>query len=431
MPQNLRYALRRLAAEPGFTLVVVLAIGLGIGMNTTVFTLVNAVLLRGLPYDNADELVVAESIETQTRDGQGVSWPDFEDWRRDTNSFRGLVAMTGQSMNLSGDPGAPERISGMRLTPNAFGLLGQPMFLGRDFIEADGKTGAPPVVILGHAVWERRFAGDRDVIGKFVRINEVATEIVGVMQPGVKFPSNADAWMPLQRTGKEARDDRGLNVFGRLKAGVGMAEAETELNGIAARLQQAYPATNKNMGVDLMTFNARQNGGPIRAVFLMLLAAVSLLLLIACANVANLLIARAVSRQREIGVRIALGAARRTIVAQLLTESVVLGCLGGLLGLGLAYVGVTLFDRAVADVGKPYWIVFSFDWIVFAWLALACVGTGLIFGLAQRCSLRAPTPTKCSRTAAAARRPGVDDGSPARSSCSKWRSRWRCSPAPA
>ena len=387
MFQNLRYAFRRLGAEPGFTLVVVLAIGLGIGMNTTVFTLVNAVLLRGLPYENADELVVAESYERQQRDGRAVSWPDFEDWQRDTKSFRGLAAMRGWAMNISGEPGAPERIIGMRLTTNTFGVLGQPMHLGRDFVEADGKPGAPPVIILGHGIWERRWGGNPNVVGTFVRVNEVPTEIVGVMQKGVEFPSNAAAWIPLQPTGAEARDTRNLNVFGRLQPGVSIEQAETELNGIAARLEQAYPATNKNIEADVMTFNQRMNGGPIRVVFLMLLAAVSLLLLIACANVANLLIARAVARTREISVRIALGASRRTIVAQLLTESVVLGCLGGLLGLGLAYVGVTLFDRAVADVGKPYWIAFTFDWKVFGWLAAACVGTGLIFGLAPALQL--------------------------------------------
>lgn len=387
MLQNLRYALRRLRAEPGFALVIVLAMGLGIGMNTTVFTLVNAVLLRGLPYDRADELVVAESFDRQQRDGRAVSWPDFEDWRRDAQSFQGLAAMRGQAMNLSGAPGAPERANGMRVTPNAFALLGQPMHLGRDFIEADGAPGAPPVMIIGYGLWERRWAADPNVIGSYVRVNEVPTQIVGVMQKGVRFPASSDAWLALQRTGSEARDDRSLNVFGRLKPGVSLTQAETELNGIAARLEQAHQATNRNIEADVMTFNERMNGGPIRVVFLMLLAAVSLLLLIACANVANLLIARAVSRTREVSVRIALGASRRTIIAQLLTESVTLGVLGGLLGLGLAWIGVNLFDRAVQDVGKPYWIVFTFDWRVFGWLALACVGTGLIFGLAPALQL--------------------------------------------
>ncbi|MEX2271531.1 MAG: ABC transporter permease [Vicinamibacterales bacterium] len=386
--QNLRYAFRRLGAEPGFALVVVLAIGLGIGMNTTVFTLVNAVLLRGLPYQNPDEIVYAASYNNQNRDDSPVSWPDYEDWKADAKSFRGLAAMSGQPFNVSGEPGAPERIPGMRVTPNAFGLLGQPMQLGRDFIDADGKPGAAPVVILGHEIWQRRFGSARDVIGRTVRINEIPTEIVGIMPRGVKFPNQAEAWIPLQVTEeRRKRDFRGMEVFGRLKGGMSVAEAQTELAGIAARLEQAYPATNKNMGVLVQTFNERQNGGPIRIMFLMLLTAVSLLLLIACANVANLLIARAVSRTREIAVRIALGAARRTIVAQLLTESVLLGCLGGILGLACAYIGVTLFDRATTDVGKPYWILFTFDWRVFGWLALACVGTGLVFGLAPALQL--------------------------------------------
>lgn len=384
----MRYALRRLVAEPGFALVVVATMGLGIGMNTTVFTLVNAVLLRGLPYEHGDQLVVASSYDYERHDDGRTSWPDYLDWRRDATSFRAMAAMSTEAMTISGGPGAPIRISGMRITPNVFGLLGQPMSLGRDFVAADGKAGAAPVIILGHGVWERSFSSDPAVVGRVVRVNEVPTTIVGVMAPGVRFPETSDAWMPivLGPVG-EKRDARNYEVFGRLKTGTGTTEAQAELAGIAARLERAYPATNRHVGVLIQTFSQRQNGGPIRVVFLMLLAAVSLLLLIACANVANLLIARAVSRTREMGVRIALGAARRTIVAQLLTESVVLGCLGGVLGLGLAYVGVTVFDRAVADVGKPYWIVFTFDWRVFGWLALACVGTGVVFGLAPALQL--------------------------------------------
>jgi putative ABC transport system permease protein len=384
---HLRYAIRRLRSELGFSLVVILAIGLGIGMNTTVFTLVNAVLLRGLPYDHPDEIVAVANYDNQRQDTRGTSWLDFQDWQRTATAFRALAADSDTPIILSGSSAAPVRLRGSRITTNAFALLGQPMALGRDFIESDGKPGATPVIILSHGVWERTFGSDRTIVGRTLRVNDVPTEVIGVMPDGVQFPQVSEAWIPLQPRPNEKRDDHSLDVFGRLKPGVGMGEAQVEMSGIAARLEREYPTTNAHAGVLIQTFNQQQNGGPIRSVFLMLLAAVSLLLLIACANVANLLIARAVARTREIAVRIALGAARRTIVAQLLTESVVLGCLGGLLGLGFAYVGVTLFDRSVADVGKPYWIVFTFDWHVFGWLALVCVGTGLAFGLAPALQL--------------------------------------------
>jgi predicted permease len=384
---HLRYALRRLRAEPGFSLVVVLAIGLGIGMNTTVFTLVNAVLLRGLPYEQPDESVIASTFDNQRNDTRETSWLDFQDWKQAATSFRGLAAMENAALNVSGGNVPPVRLRAYRVTTNAFSLLGQSMALGRDFIEADGKPGAPAVIILGHGVFERTFGSDAALVGRILRVNDVPTEVVGIMPAGVQFPDTSEAWVPMPPHDMDKRDARSVTVFGRLAPTVGMAEAQTELSAIAARLEHDYPSTNAHAGILLQTFNQQQNGGPIRVVFLMLLAAVSLLLLITCANVANLLIARAVARTREIAVRIALGAGRRTIVAQLLTESVLLGCLGGVLGLALAYLGVTLFDRAVADVGKPYWIVFTFDWRVFGWLALICVGTGLTFGLAPALQL--------------------------------------------
>jgi predicted permease len=384
---HLRYAVRRILSERGFSLVVILAIGLGIGMNTTVFTLVNAVLLRGLPYDRPDEIVIVSTYDNQRRDTQQTSWLDFQDWQQASTSFRGLAAMEGTSLNVSGGNVPPIRLEGTRITTNGFSLLGQPMALGRDFVEADGKPGATPVIILGHGAWEKSFGSDPTLVGRTLRVNNVPTEVIGIMAAGVKFPDTSEAWIPMPPHDTDKRDARSLTVFGRLAPSVGIGEAQTEMAAIAARLERDYPSTNQHAGALVETFNQQQNGGPIRVVFLMLLAAVSLLLLIACANVANLLIARAVSRTREIAVRIALGAGRRTIVAQLLTESVVLGCLGGLLGLALAYLGVTLFDRAVADIGKPYWIRFTFDWHVFGWLALVCVGTGLTFGLAPALQL--------------------------------------------
>jgi predicted permease len=257
------------------------------------------------------------------------------------------------------------------------------MSLGRDFSRDEDAKGAEPVVILGHGLWKTRYGSDPDILGRVIRINEVPSTIVGVMPEGVKFPQNADLWQPLQASGDwEKRDVRNLNVFGRLKPGVTLAGAQAEMATITSRLAQQYPDTNKDVSAVVMTFNDRFNGGPIKLVFLSLMGAVGFVLLIACANVANLLLARSAHRAREVAVRVAMGASRARVVRQLLVESVLLGVLSGGVGLLLSFAGIRAFDAAVADVGKPYWIVFTLDAKVFAYLAAVCVITGVIFGLA-------------------------------------------------
>jgi predicted permease len=220
------------------------------------------------------------------------------------------------------------------------------------------------------------------VIGRALKINEVAHTIIGIMPEGMQFPTNSDLWRPLQPLTGESRRNRFISVFGRLAAGVTWDQAAAEMAGISRQLQTTYPDTNKNIEARLMTFNQRFNGGPIRLVFLSLLGAVGFVLLIACANVANLLLARSAYRAREMAVRTALGASRGRIVRQLLIESVMLACIGGVLGLALASVGIRLFDAAVADVGKPYWIEFTLDLTVFGYFAAICLVTGIVFGLA-------------------------------------------------
>ncbi len=285
-------------------------------------------------------------------------------------------------MNVS-DPDHPaERAGGAAVTANTFSLLRQQPFLGRDFVPGEDAAGAPPVVILGHSVWKNRYGSDPGVIGRMLKINEVAYSIIGVMPQGMRFPTNADMWRPLLPGTAENRRNRNISVFGRLASGVTWDQAAAEMAGISRQLQTTYPETNKNIESRLMTFNERFNGGPIRLVFLSLLGAVGFVLLIACANVANLLLARSAYRAREMAVRTALGAGRGRIVRQLLIESVMLACLGGVLGLGLTAVGVRLFDAAVANVGKPYWIVFDLDWSVFGYFAVICLTTGIVFGLA-------------------------------------------------
>jgi putative ABC transport system permease protein len=381
--QDLRYAVRMLLKDPWFTIVAATALGLGIGVNTTVFTFVNAVLIRGLPFDQSHELVfLATHDTTRDEDGSPASWQELEEWRGKTRSFSGLAAFRTQQMNVS-DPDHPaERVSGAAVTANTFGLLRQQPFLGRDFAPGEDAAGAAPVAILGYSVWKNRYASDPGVIGRTLKINEAAYSIIGVMPEGMRFPTNADLWRPMLPPTAENRISRNISVFGRLAGGSDWRQAAVEMAAVSQQLQTIYPEHNKNIAARLMTFNERFNGGPIRLVFLSLLGAVGFVLLIACANVANLLLARSAYRGREMAVRTALGASRGRIVRQLLIESVMLACLGGLLGLGLAAVGVRLFDAAVADVGKPYWIVFNLDFAVFGYFAVICLATGIVFGLA-------------------------------------------------
>jgi putative ABC transport system permease protein len=378
---NLKYAVRTLVKDPWFTLIAALALGLGIGVNNTVFTFVNAVLLRGLPFKNPDEIV---HVNGRTPDGGGmpISYPDFVDIRSQTKSFSGLAAYQAMNMNVSDSGHSPERASGVRLSANAFSLLGERPLIGRDFRDGEDRKGAEPVALLGYGLWKTRYGSDPSIMGRTIKINEVAHTVVGVMAEGNRFPNNADLWTTLiPDADMEQRQMRRLMLFGRLAAGVTVKQAQTELAGITKQLEQQYPDTNKGVTAEVMTFNDRFNGGPIRVVFLAMMGAVGFVLLIACANVANLLLARSARRSREVALRIALGASRGRVVRELLVESTLLAFLGGVVGLALSLVGVKLFDMAVANVGKPYWITFTMDATVFAFLVAVCFATGIIFGL--------------------------------------------------
>jgi putative ABC transport system permease protein len=383
MLRDLRYALHIIVKDRWYSAVAVGALSLGIGLNATVFTLVNAILIRGLPYKDSARLYM---LSSQRQDGgnAGVSYADLGDWRTQSKTFEGIGAFNGNSVNVSDDRSAPENVRSTALTSNAFALIAQHPVLGRDLLPADERAGAEPVVLLGFKLWKRRYAEDRSILGKTLRIDGKPATIVGVMPEGMEFPTGAELWVPLvPDEGQQKRDARFMGVFGRLRTDASRAQAQTELNGIAQRLAAAHPDTNKEFtAVAVQTFNERFNGGRIRTVMLVMLGAVGFVLLIACANVANLQLTRSVQRTREVAVRIALGATRWRVIRQLLVESVVLGILGGVLGLGLAIVGVRLFDAAVANVGKPYWIKFTIDWTVLSYLGAICILTGVIFGLA-------------------------------------------------
>lgn len=381
--EDLRFAWRMFAKSPGFTAVVIVALALGIGANTTVFTLVNAVLFKGLPFNEPDRIMhLTSGNPAEPRRTQGVSYPDLEDWRKQTKAFSGIAAYSGGTYNLADGAGAPERYFGNPITANTFGVIGQKPLIGRDFQPADEKPGAPPVVLLGFGAWKSRYGGDPGIIGRTVRINEEPTTIIGVMPEGMRFPTNADLWLPIVPVRDYARrDNRPMDAFARLAPGFTLEQARAEMDTISARLRQSYPDTNKDMGIIVKPYNEEVNGGEIRVIFLALLGAVGFVLLIVCANVANLMMAKSVSRAREMSIRAALGASRWRIVRQMLTESVLLGFAGGALGLMIAIWAVQAFDRAVSATDKPYWIRFDMDFTVFAYLAAICIGTGILFGL--------------------------------------------------
>ena len=286
--------------------------------------------------------------------------------------------------NVSDEGQPPERFSGITITANGFQIRTRPV-LGRDFVPDDDKPGAQPVVLIGHGVWQNRYGSNPSVIGRTVRINDVPAVIIGVMPEGFKFPQQADLWQPLMTTPNietQKRNQRPLQVFGRLASGTTREQSQGEMLTITERLETEHPDTNKNLRARVQTFNENMNGGPIRTVFLSLMGAVAFVLLIACANVANLLLSRATNRAREIAVRISIGASRWRVIRQLLIESVMLATISGLAGLGIAAIGIRLFDRATQDVGRPYWIQFTIDANVFLFFAAVCLGTGIIFGLA-------------------------------------------------
>ena len=274
-------------------------------------------------------------------------------------------------------------------TAGLFTMVHTNALLGRGFLPSDDHAGAEPVVVLSYDVWQERYAGMANVIGRQVRVNDTAATIAGVMPKGFRFPSGVDLWMPLTPTADLAkRDNRQLRGYAILKPGVTMRQANAELNGIAGRLAQQFPA-DKDLGVRVLTFQQRFNGGNIRIVFLMMLAAVGFVLLIACADVANMMLSRALSRQRQMSIRTALGATRWRLIRQLLIESVTLSTVGGVLGMGLAEAGIHWFDLSTQTI-RPSWIEFTMDFTVFGYFAALCILSGLLFGIAP--ALRSSKP---------------------------------------
>jgi putative ABC transport system permease protein len=383
--QDVRYGVRMLLKNPGFTLIAVFALALGIGANSAIFSVVNTLLLRPLPYKNPDQLVVI--WENATHQGFPKNTPsaaNFLDWQKQNTLFENMAAFAERSFNLTG-VGEPERLEGRRVSANLFDLLGVRPIVGRNFVPDEDKPGTK-VALLNESLWRRRFGSDAGVIGRALTLNGESYTIVGVLPNSVRLPAFGNwrdqVWVPLAFTAEEAasRGNHYLEVIGRMKPGVTLEQARAEMATIMARLAQQYPEDNTRIGTVVNPLH-EEIVGNMKPALLVLLGAVAFVLLIACANVANLLLARAAARHKEIALRLALGADRARLTKQLLVESVMLSLLGGVVGLAFAYAGLQLLTRFIPpDVAHAEAI--TIDAKVLGFTLLIAIVTGLVFGLA-------------------------------------------------
>jgi len=379
--QDVRYGLRVLLKSPGFTAIAVLTLALGIGANTALFSVVNGVLVNPLPFPKPNELVAVYS-RTATFEQSSISYPNFLDWQRENHSFAALAAFRGDDYNMTGT-GEPERVHIHMVSAAFFPALGLNPVLGRNFRAEEDNAGATPMAILSEGLWKRKFGSSQDVVGKSITLNAKSHTIIGVAQGRITGLSPTDVYVPIGQwndpTFRDRRVSMGMTSIGRLKPGVSIEQARAEMDRIAESLAAAYPEADKGSGITLVPLKTDVTGDA-KGILLVLLGAVSFVLLIACANVANLLLARSTGRAREFAIRTALGASPARVIRQLLTESVMLGLAGGCLGLGLAKLGTRAILAGVSDT-LPRSEEVALDGHVLLYTLGISLFTGILFGL--------------------------------------------------
>jgi putative ABC transport system permease protein len=383
--RDVRFATRLLVKNRWFTAMTIVVLALGIGANNAVFTIVNAVLLRNLPVPKAEQIMFFGTRDTEGRN-QGVSLRDFEDWRDATRTFSGMSFLFNGAFNVGNEGLTPDQVPGAYVSANLFRMLGVAPVLGRDFTPTEDTPGTPIIVLISHTLWTQRYGADPGIVGRDIRIIDRSGTIIGVMPEGMHFPFNANIWLPAgsmpPAISGQPRQARGYFAVGRLNDGVSVEQARSELRTVGQTLAAQYPETNKDLWPHVDPFVERILGPQIPLLFWALMGAVAFVLLIACSNVANLLLAKAAGRSGEMSVRVAVGASRWQIVRQLLVESILLALVAGGFGLLLSLAGNRWFAAETQNAGKPYLMVFTMDWRTFAFFLLVCLATGVIFGLA-------------------------------------------------